>query len=284
MADHKQTKWDKAAVVFQGIAALAIPVSIIALILSVSEFGGQQARDAAHALDQQRQATLQSYFDDMSALVLNHNLSSPRATPAVKALAIARTDTAVRNLDGGRKGILVRYLWEANLITGRNPVVTLHKVNLDGANFKNAALYGADLGTNFLVKANFQDANPYGSDLNGADLSKADLSGSNLSCLPITHHLDFSAGGILAEPGIESSKAIMCTHLEDANLRGANLQDADLIGANLTGASLDGANLQGVIYNSRPLRVTIASGNTVPIPATQWPSNFHPSGPPCVNC
>lgn len=260
---QKKTKWDVIAVVIQAVALAAIPITLLTLRASVHQFNEQQAASAAQALNQQRQTTLDNYFNDMSNLLLNYDISEPK----VDALAVARTDTAVRNLDGARKGILVRYLWEANLITAPEtpadppPVVTLFEANLNGANFQGANLYGADLGTNRLVDADFYNA--------------------NLSCFP-SRQLDVSAG-ILIQNNV---KNIACTNLSDAILRGANLRKADLIGADLRGAQLSGAHFKGATYNSRPITVRDAFGKSLIVPPTQWPRGYHAAakGVKCVYC
>ena len=40
--DGKSTKWDKVSMVFQGIAAFAIPISVVALFIGVYQFKQQQ--------------------------------------------------------------------------------------------------------------------------------------------------------------------------------------------------------------------------------------------------
>jgi hypothetical protein len=279
--NQKKTKWDKAAIVIQGIAAFAIPISLIALLIGVGQFKAQQATSAGQALDQQRQTTLDNYLDAMSSLVLNYHLSTSRSGSPVNALAVARTDTAVRNLDGARKGILIRYLWEANLINQPRPVINLFEVDLSGAVFAHANLYHADMSMDNLVDAHFNDANPYGADLSGSNLHGAVLSGANLSCFQ-NSRLDISAG--IAE--LANNKSILCANLAYADLSGANLGGADLIGADLMGADLNGADLEGAKYNSKPINAHDAFGNTQVVQPTEWPQGFDPTaaGATCVDC
>src|SRR5438128_2715376 len=111
-----KTAWDKAAVIIQAIASLAIVVSIAGLWVGAKQFNEQRKATAAQTLDQQRQATLSGYLDHMSTLVLHDNLPQSKIGAPVRAIAVALTDTALRNLNGTRKGTLVRYLWQAGLI------------------------------------------------------------------------------------------------------------------------------------------------------------------------
>jgi len=272
--DGKTTRWDKTSVVFQGIAAFAIPISVVALFVGVYQFKQQQREAASQALNQQYQATLNNYINDISALTLYHKLSHSLPGSPVGAIAVARTDTAVRNLDGARKGILIRYLWEAGLIRGPRPVVYLHKVNLNGAVFTNAYLYGANLSTDSLEWAKFHGADLHGADLKWASLNGADLSRADLSCYS-GNQFNYVAGasaarieGLLA---LEHLKNIDCAVLSNATLKGADLSGANLIGVNLSGVSLAGANLAGALYNSKPIVFPGAGKKTLTIQPTQWP-------------
>ncbi len=117
--------WDKAAVLVQAVGALAIFVSLAALFTGVRQFNEQQKESAAQALNQQREAVLNGYLDDMSALMLRYHLSKSKPGAPVRSIAGARTLTAVRDLDGARKATLIRYLWEAGLITRPLPIVNI---------------------------------------------------------------------------------------------------------------------------------------------------------------
>jgi Pentapeptide repeats (8 copies) len=274
--DGKTTGWDKTSVFFQGIAAFAIPVSVVALLVGVNQFKQQQKDAASQALNQQYQATLNNYINDISALTLYNKLSHPPPGSPVGAIAVARTDTAVRNLDGARKGILIRYLWEAGLIRGPRPVVYLHNVNLDGAVFTNAYLYGANLSTDSLDQADFYGADLHGADLRWAHLNGATLIRADLSCYN-GNQIDYAAGlggaarieNLLAQ---EDLRSLGCTDLTNATLKGADLSRANLIGANLSGASMAGAKLTGAMYNSKSLTFPGANGKPLTIKPTQWPA------------
>src|SRR5437762_2648110 len=91
-----KTIWDKVSVIIQGIGALAIPISIIVLVVQIMQFNTQQQLTQQQALDQQEQATLQTYFDDMTKLLFDDKLGSQtvadKAT-STKAAVIARAKT-----------------------------------------------------------------------------------------------------------------------------------------------------------------------------------------------
>ena len=253
-----KTVWDKIGVLIQAITALAIVVPLVALYESVHQFNVQQTNSAAEMLNQQRQATLSGYLSDMSALVLQYNLPESKAGAPVRAIAVARTLTAVRNLDGVRKGTLIRYLWEARLIASPHPVVDISSADLTGAVFYRADLDGVALFQLSLNNAQFVKAKLIRADLSGSalfesDLINADLSGANLSA---------------------------------SLLIDASLINADLTGADLTGADLTGADLRGARYNSGPEYVRSPHGDLILEGPTRWPRGFDAKakGAICYNC
>jgi uncharacterized protein YjbI with pentapeptide repeats len=286
-----KTIWDKLAVIFQGLAAfgtlIAIPVTVY---FSVSEFKAeqaagasqvkeQQAASASQTLDQQRQTTLDNYLNEMSTLDLNYKLSASKQHSPVNAIAVAQTDTTIRNLDEARKGLLVRYLWEASLIIEPNPVIILYEVNLSGAVFKGANLSQVDLSTNDLLGADFAGANPNGADFSGANLSGANLSSANLSCIKNSQGVSAGILKTLNPSNVACTSPTDGANLSGANLRGANLGGADLLGADLLGvADLRDANLNGATYNSKALPpVKDEQGKTLTVEPTQWPPGFNPA-------
>jgi hypothetical protein len=166
------------------------------------------AADRAAAEEAHQDATLQSYLDQMSGLMLREKLLTSTETSPVRAVAHTVTLTARRRLDGDRKGEVVQFLYEANLLQrrGSRPGI-LFDADLDRVNLENTGLsvtsggedietraVGPNLSGATLFAADFQSA-----DLTGADLSRADLTGANLRQ----------------------------TFLEDANLKGAQGLDLD---------------------------------------------------------
>lgn len=286
-----KTGWDKASVLVQAIGAFAIFVSVAALVVGVLQFNEQQRTSAAQLLDQQRQATLNGYLNDMSALVLRDNLTNSGPRAPVRAIAVARTATAVRGLDGIRKGELVRYLWEARLITTLRPVVNLAGVNLKEAVFKDANLYQVDLSSLSLNNANLNGAALDGANLSASDLTGADLNGSDLICLSHRSSDHETRACVNLSHAYLMDATLINANLSGANLARANLFSADvagatLNGANLAGANLTGANLQGAKYNVTMIKVKNARGERVTEGPTRWPRGFDAkaAGAICVDC
>ena len=175
----------------------------------------QHDTDIQIAADQQRETTLRTCLEDIKDLLLNKNLRASKPRDEVGVVARVEVLAALRQLDGGRKGLLMQFLSEAGLITGSgmNDVI----IDLSGADLHIANLSGADL-----FGANLSGANLSGANLRITDLIGADLRGANLGGV--------NAGG---------------ADLLGANLSGANAYDADLRVANLYGANLRIALLGG---------------------------------------
>ena len=172
----------------------------------------KEDRDIAEQRTQE--TALQTYLDQMGNLLIEKELSSNK-TPGVNDLAKVWTLTVVRRVNPERKGIVVRFLYESNLIQGDTPIVSLAEANLRKA----------DLSLAFLSLASLGGADLNGANLNGANLSKADLSGADLK-------------------GANLNGA----NLSKADLSGAFLNGADLSEANLSEANLSEANLSKVVY------------------------------------
>jgi Pentapeptide repeats (8 copies) len=182
------------------------------------------AADRAAAEEARQDATLQSYLDQMSGLMLDKKLLTSTQLSAVRAVARTVTLAALRRLDGERKAAVVRFLNEVELVKTYepddpidSPVVVLQKADLSGADLRGAELSGAELSGVDLTDAEFS----------GADLNSARLVSSRL------RHAQLSRATLDA------------TDLRNADLTGADLSDAYLPDTNLGGAHLKGANLSG---------------------------------------
>ena len=171
--------------------------------------------------DQQEEDLLRNYLDHMVDLYLQ--LRASQTGNAVRSLAHALTFTTLERLDPDRKGVVVRFLNDAELLAFEQPIVSLIQANLSAANLSAANLINANLSLANLNGANLSAANLNGANLINANLSATNLSGANLSA---------------------------------TNLSGANLNGANLINAYLSAANLSAANLRGALVTAAQLAVT----------------------------
>jgi uncharacterized protein YjbI with pentapeptide repeats len=211
--------------------------------------------------DRLREEALLGYIDRMAELMLEKGLGGPaKGQPAeddpVRDVARSRTLLVLRRLDGERKGHLLRFLHESELIVRPGGVyielggADLAGAILRGADLRGAVLAGAILRGADLAGADLHEANLVGADLRGADLSGADLHEARL-------HEAVLAGARLA--GAYLSRVILSkadltgadlsrvalggAYLREAILRGADLRRGYFHGADLLGADLSGTDL-----------------------------------------
>lgn len=148
----------------------------------------QAEREHQREQDRAREATLQAYLDRMTDLMLGEEgLKQSKEAAEQRTIARARTLTALRQLDGERKGALLQFLYESGLIgqplayEGQpEGLVDLRSADLSGANLEGADLEGANLGAVDLRGANLTEVDLRRADLQGADLRGAYLHGANL--------------------------------------------------------------------------------------------------------
>jgi Pentapeptide repeats (8 copies) len=128
------------------------------------------------ATDQQRETTLRTYVDNMQDLLLNHKLQESKLGDEVREVARARTLSALGELDPKRKGALLKFIYEAQLINYGEAILNLEGANLSGADLSGANLSGADLDG-----ADLDGADLFGTDLFGTDLSGANVQGATVT-------------------------------------------------------------------------------------------------------
>jgi hypothetical protein len=231
------------------ITLLLIPIVLSATGVLLNSYGKTQDQLASQqqaiqqqqfsieaALDQQRETTLQTYINTIQDYMLNHHLEEPPDRNVttndpiieVRELARARTLIVLKGLDPERKGLLVQFLYGANLIQVPLPIIFPGGADLSYADLSGADLHEAYLQGTILIHANLSNADLYSAMIGNANLSNANLQGARLD--------DANLSG---------------DRLIHANLRGANLfytdlQDVNLQGADLSGADLSYADLQSV--------------------------------------
>ena len=267
-----KTLWDL-------LQLLIVPVILVgvSLLWSASQTKSDNRRedrriaaDRVAAEEVSRDRTLDDYIQRLGDLMLSRKLKSSKQHDAVRSVARTVTLTTLRRLDGERKGELVRFLYEVELIdeqVDQPPMVDLWDADLTAAALKGASLSGADLSKVSLVgatliradlraanlgganltcanlrAAKLADADITGANLRAANLGGADLTGANLQAAKLAD-ADFTGANLQAANLADAS--LVGLTLTGADLTGAVLIDADLTDADLTGANLKGANLTG---------------------------------------
>ena len=222
-----KTLWD-------WLGLLIVPLFLLlgGVVINSSIQQGERQR----ADDRLREQALQTYLDRMSEMLLKNQFDDPGVSEKAKTVASARTLTILRGLDSGRKSALIRFLSEAELITGKDaPAIDLstadlRETKLGWVYLEHANLMGARLERARLVGAYFEGANLRGAYLEGANLEMAHLTEANLIMAKL-------AGAYLMNADLSKAN-LKEAHLEGAHLEGASLAFAHLERANLTGASV----------------------------------------------
>src|SRR5262245_60341137 len=214
-----KTLWD-------WLQLLIVPAILVAVTFA---WGAVQTRNDNRREDRRSQdATLQAYLNEMSGLMLDKKLLASEYGDPVRAVARSVTLTVLRRLDGERKGQVVRFLYEAQLL---NP----EELELD----PDEALDDP----NVTSKVSLEDADLRGANLMGANLTNANFNRANLAGAKLK-------GTILGGRG---SATLVEANLTGADLRGVYATDADLSFANLTNANLEDAFFRGAIFRSANL-------------------------------
>ena len=188
------------------------------------------------AKDNQREAALKAYINEMSELLLEKNLRESTVTDEVRTIARIRTLTVLPRLDGKRKRNLLQFLYDAGLIDRKHQIIDISDADLSDADLRGVILYRDKwIIDNSLNKKSFTKVE---ADLSGVDLRNANLNGANLN-------------GVKLGAANETQLIIELDYYNNgtniASLRGAKLVHARLCGADLGGVDLHGADLSQAI-------------------------------------
>ena len=210
--------------IFDWVDVLGVPITVVVIagIFSmVAQRAGHRAQiERELQIERAREETLRSYLDRISELVLEKELVDSSPDSPQRAFAHARTQNALTTLDGPRKGLLVRFLNESQLIRNGCAVVPLSLADLT-----NSDLSGADLRSCDLSGANLRDAYLYDADLRESNLqncvlTNADLRGCNFeNCVMTNGQISQCAelvGAILPNGDLATSQTLQ--HLQDDEL------------------------------------------------------------------
>lgn len=180
------------------------------------------------AHDKAATSLLQYTISQISDLVRLHQLHAVPRTDPLRSLARAHILQAMRRLPGAHKGLLLRFLYDADLIAGSDGETGqafAAVINLNNAILADMVLPHVNLTWSHLV---------------ATDLSRADLRGAWLMCANL--------GG---------------TDLIDTDLRGADLTLANLTVSDMRGAQLDGANLSGAKVTAQQIETAHTTDSTI---------------------
>lgn len=239
-----KTLWDWLGL----LGVIAIPVALFLFQQQEQRRSDKQAENEKEIADiNLREEALRDYIDKMADLLIDkklrrlHKLYISDAfskgsfkfdeLDAVLDIARARTLSILRRLDGDgvRKGSVVHFLMDAELIEGLG---ILREANLIGAQLSFVNLSFTDLN-----ETDFSKALLSFSKINNANLIIANFFQTNLERAVLEDSILRGA--------IFYKACLMDASLQRSNLKRANFQDANLERVNFKGADLEGANFKG---------------------------------------
>ena len=229
----------------------ALGVIAIPLVLFFAAQGYQESLRQQELERVQQQAVI-DYLNQLSTMLLDleGGLSAPQ-NEELRTFITAITLTLLRdpNLDGERKGQVIGFLAQMDLVQGENighgplqlfddrvPAISLSGADLSHADLSHLFLTGTDLRYAILTHANLRSISLSLASIRDADLSYADLSYASINAASLSRsdlsHTDLSYA------------SFDFTFLSGTNLNHANLSHARLSRAkNLTQSQLDTAYL-----------------------------------------
>jgi hypothetical protein len=172
----------------------------------------QRAESERQVEEQRAQDTaLQAYLDQMSSLLLDKDrpLRQSKEGDQVRTLARARTLTLLPRLDGDRKGSVMQFLYESDLLFGT------------------VDLGGADLSEAYVTDADLSDADLRVANLSGADLSNANLSDANLKFADLRYS-DLSGSHGVTKEMLEHRLGPLFLEPQADPLEGATMPDGTI--------------------------------------------------------
>jgi uncharacterized protein YjbI with pentapeptide repeats len=227
----RKTLWD-------WLNLLIVPVVLAGVGLWFSDKQDQRDQDrqaaaaraqAARAKDDEREAVLRTYLQDMSSLLREDNLaaSKPGSAPVVTARTL--TLTVLRRLDGERRSVVVHFLDEAHVATPPKPKISLYRADLRDLRLRGQRIADLDFSGADLRRAEFRDASILSvlfnsADLRGADFRDSDLGGVDFSYTDL-RHVDFRNAAVREEARFRSS-CLTGTSFAGADVEGADFRDA----------------------------------------------------------
>ncbi len=126
--------------------------------------------------DRLRHEKLKDYLDQMTEVLLRKETLDDETDELLKAVVRARTIVVLQELNGKRRGPVIRFLADCNVIK----LLDLSKANLQEANLRGASLHSTCFRKANFYGANLQDADLRNSNLEYADLTEANLLGADL--------------------------------------------------------------------------------------------------------
>jgi uncharacterized protein YjbI with pentapeptide repeats len=251
--------------VWDFLQLLIVPAVLILLGFAFSAY--QAARDDEREDERAKQAatlaravrmdeTLQDYLTQMGGLILDEQLGRNReAGDGVRDVAQTLTLTVLRRLNGSRKGEVVRFLADANLVNDPEPTIALRDADLRGAELRGASLPDVVFDAADLRGARFDDSVLDLTRFEGARLSRASFAGASLAGVDFTladlRHASFARAQMTSRRTFHGDEqrvdfggaCISAAVFSRGDTRGARFEGAEGVRVRFDAARVDSGDL-----------------------------------------
>lgn len=222
---YDETKDDpRPKLLWDWLDLLIIPASVALVGWIYKEY--EKSKDSKKEYENKQNEVLDSYFRIVSDLIIKENLLDNNLNGESKIIARTRTIVAIDNLSGDRKGQVLQFLHESNLI--RNNVV-----DLIGGNFRNSEVSGIVLKNIAIKGVYFCDSEFIKTYLDNSDFTSCDFTGANFN------------ESSLENTNLSYTKLNKCK-LTNIDLTSVNFEGADLTNADLSNSKILQTQLNGI--------------------------------------
>lgn len=285
-----KTLWDWVNLLLAPLVVVIIMIVALQTLAAREQANATALEEQAALLDEVVAETglLQSYIDEMSALMGNDDFPSLVARPlcltpmvmrgesaevesvedmtSAESVTVGRDSTAAAydELTDERLASLIRYTSNNQLFDlyfdCELESLTLTDADLSGVNFANVDLTEADLSGSQFHRADLSLATLTSADLSGAEFFTATLDRANMQMADLS-------GASISTSSTLTGADLSNSDLSNATITLATLRDVNLAFANLNGATIELSNLRGVDLTEADL-TDVTFGDEVEIDAT----------------
>ena len=146
----------------------------------------EKNNDIAREKEKNQQNIRENYLKIITSLLLEHNLQNSEEGDVVRSVAKAHTTTFLRNADNTRRGIILQFLYESDLIS-ENPIIDLLGVKLNSCHFDKIKLINIEITGAYFRECSFVKSNLENSIFCASNFSGSNLSYSNLKNVDFTY-------------------------------------------------------------------------------------------------
>lgn len=224
-APHDETKnGPQPKLLWDWLDLLIVPISLGLIGWIYKEY--EKSKDSKKEYENKQNEILDSYFRVISDLIIKEKLLDSKSNDESKIIARTRTIVAIDNLSGDRKGQVLQFLYESNLI--RDNVI-----ELIGANFRNSEVSGIVLKNITIKGVYFSTSEFIKTYLDNSDFTSCDFTGTNF---------DESS---LNNTNLSYTKLVGCK-MTNMDLTTINFEGADLTNANFTNSKILQSQLDSI--------------------------------------